>query len=808
MQKSVKQQRMAHKRIVAIPVALGGSQNPLFRKINWRGMAILLAFPAVVVLSSFTCLFAFTFDVYTDKSMKFKVFQQNGYIWMATNGGAIRWDMAANRATEYTTAQGLSDNYLTQAIADDAGNVWFSSRMGLDRFDGQIWHTYNNVPKSPTDVRVLLSKDAGKILYTCFNYDSTIFACFNGANQLACNAINGAFVWTDSKKRRWEWLRETAAQPFRAIPFIKVVSATDTFSDTLSTDYFYKSGNSFVDLNGRLWVPFTSRMSASKEPFGYSMFDGFAWHHIQNTSLSMMPFVIDLNTPAAPIDTGAGRFKYRFLRIDGKINTVDCSKWDEFSRVKDSLCIPPSMTMDTAGRLWIGTESGLLCCDKRGATEFCFQTGPLGMTVYSQAEDNKGNIWVNGYGLSIFNGVSWTYPHKTNSSIASFNVAKIVPSSSDSGGVWLKSGTYYDENAKLVGSGIAYYNGRSWNEIKYYTKRNGLASDVVLDMAIDNVNTLWCVCGEDSAHLSMFKNNTWTTIAVPGGLKGQVRQLHIDRKGGIWLIANNPARFDGAHWQVFTMTLYEGRAGCNDVFEDSKGTMWFATYSQGLYRYDGTNWSTIKIDGASHPASVNSIGEDLTDALWVGLGCDWTGGGYADCKGLWRQNGPGWKKFSSIDGLGSDLVTTMSCDKSGAMWFACSPGVQIGETSVSRFDGAQWKTFTMKDGFSDTRVSSIFTAKNGDIWFATYTGITRLKSGGLAAHFIPLSKMTHSDRALISKILVTSALRHGKMAFATLYDIQGRRVSLCPLGQDQSRIPIVNGVYIAVGPIGLKNSGP
>jgi ligand-binding sensor domain-containing protein len=734
-----------------------GNQS-LFDKKNSIAPLVL-----ILIHSFYTCLSAYTLEVYTDKSIKYRVFQQNRYLWMATNGGAIRWDMTANRATEYTTAQGLSDNFLKRAIADSVGNVWFSSRTVLNRFDGQTWHTYKDLPGSSNTAiysQVLFSNDAGKILYTYYNYANTIFACFDGANQLPNNAISGALVWTDTAKRRWEWLRASALRPYPSSnypqpSYFTVASAPDTFTDSIPEYNRYMAEASYVDLNGRLWVPFCVRPSSFLAPVGYSMFDGLAWHHVGDTSILARPAILDITIPALPIDAAAGRFKYRFLRIDGKTDTVDCSKWDEFIRVKDSLCIPPSMTMDTAGRLWIGTTSGLVCCEKSGATEFDLQTGPLGAGT-SLVEDKKGNIW--GNNVSIFNGRTWTYPQKTNSRIASFHVAKAVPSSSDSGGMWLKSGTSLDENANLVGNGLAYYNGRSWDEITFYTKSNGLASDAVLDMAVDSLNTLWCVCGGNSRNLCKFINNAWTTIAVPTDLKGDIRQLFIDRKGGIWLIAYNTARFNGAKWQVFPNILYEGRAGCNDVFEDSKGIMWFATYSQGLYRYDGTNWSTIIIDDAPDSAMVTSIGEDLTGMLWVGLGYD----------GLWRQNGAGWKKVSTIDGLGFDLVTTMLCDKSGAMWFACNSGSVGDAPCVSRFDGAQWKAFTTKDGFADTRIFSMLNAKNGDIWFGSYTGVTRLKPDGLAARFVRTAPTTSSDRPSISKIVVMPAHRSGTMASAAL----------------------------------------
>ena len=402
-------------------------------------------------------------------------------------------------------------------------------------------------------------------------------------------------------------------------------------------------------------------------------------------------------------------------------------------------------------------------------------------------------LWACGNGFSVFDGQSWTYPQKEAPRVASFNVAKVVPSDS---GMWLVS---------LVGSGLAYYNGQSWNETKFYTKANGLTSDVVLDMAVDSPNTVWCMCSGDTAHLCMFKNDTWTTVAVPSGLKGDVRELHIDKKGGVWLLANNPARFDGANWQVFAAeTLYEGMAGCTPVFEDSKGTMWFGTCSHGLHWYDGTNWSTTNV--VVSPTMITSIGQDLAGTIWVGLGCDWTGSGYVDCAGLWRQSGTGWKNISTADGLGGDLVTIMSCDKTGAMWFGCSPGVAVSGPSVSRFDGTQWKTFTQKDGFSDTRINSILNAKNGDIWFATYTGITRLMASDLAARFARPSNMTRLDHAVLSKVLVITGQRAGKMASATFYDLMGRRVYLRP--DSRSNMPDVNGVYIAVYPAGLKKERP
>jgi hypothetical protein len=58
--------------------------------------------------------------------------------------------------------------------------------------------------------------------------------------------------------------------------------------------------------------------------------------------------------------------------------------------------------------------------------------------------------------------------------------------------------------------GYSMFDGFSWHQIP--DTLSGLVSDAVLDMAVDNDNTLWCVCGGDSTHLCMFKKNIWTSI--------------------------------------------------------------------------------------------------------------------------------------------------------------------------------------------------------------------------------------------------------------------------------------------------------
>jgi ligand-binding sensor domain-containing protein len=710
---------------------------------NLRGLMVIPLIICILMFSFPSTSSAITFDLFTDKTIKFKLVQQNDYIWMATNGGAIKWDMINETATEYTTIHGLSDNYCTFIGLDSAGSVWIQSKGGFDRFDGQSWHPITDTSgliNRPGGSRFLLSGPQGPTRYTCYYANST---------------DTSGFYYYDS--------------------ILVVASATDTFIDTIHGQFDYKLRYSQVDVAGRLWVPF----GTDGITWGYSMFDGTSWHQMPD-SISWEQRVPDITTPSVPIDNASGNYTYRFQCIDGGVDTVNCEKWIEFTTVKDSLCIPPSMTIDTAGRLWIGTINGLVRCDETGIREYYFRTGPAGGEINAVAEDTKGGIWFWSWkdGHALFDGKSWVYPEMEWLDKTMFRLSnRMVPSSTDSGGMWFMfNPTILYESS--YGDGIAYYNGHDWNEVKVYTKNNGLTSDVIVDMAMDNNNTLWCVCGGDTPSLCRFENDTWTCMALPDDLLDDVRYMYIDRKNNIWIIATNPARFDGTDWKVYPVALYEGRGGCDPLFEDSKGGIWFGTCSRGLYYYNGTDEVLDEINQIGSPGiMVVGIGEDSVGALWVGFGGSWTGSGFTDREGLWKYDETGWKEFSTL-GLGVELVNTMICDKTGAMWFCYSPGLAGGASAISRFDGKRMQTFTVKDGLADPRVSEIYTAKNGDLWFLTYNGVSRLKSSELGIQVSKSGQPHHMHRIINTKVLFTSGFRSKIINSAVYYDIQGRRVNL------------------------------
>ncbi|HEU4436313.1 MAG TPA: hypothetical protein VFR89_02535, partial [candidate division Zixibacteria bacterium] len=60
----------------------------------------------------------------------------NGYLWVATTGGLVRFDPATESRQVYTNAEGLGGNFLLSVAADGRGNVWAGADNGtLTKFD-------------------------------------------------------------------------------------------------------------------------------------------------------------------------------------------------------------------------------------------------------------------------------------------------------------------------------------------------------------------------------------------------------------------------------------------------------------------------------------------------------------------------------------------------------------------------------------------------------------------------------------------------------------------------------------------------
>jgi len=122
------------------------------------------------------------------------------------------------------------------------------------------------------------------------------------------------------------------------------------------------------------------------------------------------------------------------------------------------------------------------------------------------------------------------------------------------------------------------------------------------------------------------------TIVPAGGSFG-IRSIYEDRDGRFW-ICNTKQRFefDLEKTKASDRLEYEKVAGIGDsklfggdefiyyshIVEDDDGNIWLTTWSQGVYKYDGSKITHYKVTAGGKDVNLVSMYKDRHGVLWLG----------------------------------------------------------------------------------------------------------------------------------------------------------------------------------------------
>lgn len=210
------------------------------------------------------------------------------------------------------------------------------------------------------------------------------------------------------------------------------------------------------------------------------------------------------------------------------------------------------------------------------------------------------------------------------------------------------------------------------------------------------------------------------------------------------------------------------------VLQDKNGHYWFATYGEGLYRYDGEALRQITDKDGLCSNFVSDIQEDIAGNLWFNTSeglCKFDGKNFInftdtlthvsierlDFKSddlffcyngiVYRYDGSSFTKFiihpATYKPSPADLdrpygVYCVLKDKSGNLWFGTD------QKGVCRYDGKTFTYFTAH-GLSGGAVRALFQDKNGHIWFGNNGyGLFRY-DGRTLANFTEENELGNSD---------------------------------------------------------------
>ncbi len=241
-----------------------------------------------------------------------------------------------------------------------------------------------------------------------------------------------------------------------------------------------------------------------------------------------------------------------------------------------------------------------------------------------------------------------------------------------------------------------------------YTQADGLASNDVREIFEDHSGNIWFGTLDGA---SVFDGSNWQTQR-PGSFVEAITQVS---SGDIWLSVDNEGIyvFDGTNWTNYTMA--NGLSGMDvlDIVEDQQGNIWASNWGRGVDRYDGTQWQNF--NRATYGLGgdiVNAVLADRNNNLWFGCQSDpWFG----EPGGVTRYDGTNWANYTTADGLIDDNVISLYEDHSGNIWVGTFGG-------VSKFDGTNWTNYNTANGLANNSVFAITQDTKGQMWFATYGG--------------------------------------------------------------------------------------
>ncbi|MCC7262506.1 MAG: right-handed parallel beta-helix repeat-containing protein, partial [Candidatus Latescibacteria bacterium] len=237
-----------------------------------------------------------------------------------------------------------------------------------------------------------------------------------------------------------------------------------------------------------------------------------------------------------------------------------------------------------------------------------------------------------------------------------------------------------------------------------YTTKDGLASNMVLDVELARDGVLWFSTNQG---LSRF-DGTWRTFTPKDGLAApMVQDLCVDQQRRVWCATKDGLSvYDGKEW----VTYLEGQ-NVTSVAVDSAGVVWGTTVGE-FFRYDDRTWefylvAPFMIPG--FPFGISLI--DSHNRIYVGA---------------LRYDNDQWAAYSATGTDGLEMPVGMTEDRDGQIWYA---NLQVSggqyRSQISRFDGKGWVNYVLPSSLTGYMATMPVEDLQGNIWVTASRGLLR-----------------------------------------------------------------------------------
>ena len=671
----------------------------------------------------------------------------------------------------FTSSKGLSQRSVMAILQDKKGYVWFGTRDGLNKFDGNkfVVYRHNSQDKNSLSnnyIQAIFQDSKGSLWIGTqdglnqYNPDQNNFIQYKYSDSN--NSIQANIIWDIIQldgTTIWVATSNGISQVNIKTKKITKLKITSNNSDILknNTRYFLKTKD------GNLWICNTQDIVV---------------YHPKKGFVKKYKFPVNRNLA-----------KYSQDR--------------------------PTLFQDVKNTIWLGYEKGLAQFDpKLGSfVDYKFQgKKAIGSAIRSICEDLSGNLWIGSYsGIYIFNAEhtvlkNIVHDAKNNTSLCQNSIYKILCDSR--GDMWI--GTWAD--------GVDYFNKDNdvFKEISFGDSNTQLNYKIVSGMTEDKNGNLWI--GTEGGGLNFYNRKTkkFTYYKNEPNNKNSISANNIksvinDREGNIWVGIHDggvnyfnpnhfPYQFNKIDFPKASDTSLQSYKVLT-LFNDVNGNIWIGTLTGGLLIYDthrkkisqihkdsrtimsivqtknpdflligGSNGiekinintkerTQINIhkkeDSKNSLVFVNSIYIDNYNLYWIGT----EGQGLFLYNPLRRET----KNFGIKEGLPNDIIYGVLSDNNGNMWISTNYG-------ISRLNvlSNQFKNYNQWDGLqgNEFNYGAFLKTSNNELFFGGTNGITYFNPSDIRKNtFVPVIDINNIDVNNEPYQKITDALQEVRLKY-------------------------------------------
>jgi len=620
-------------------------------------------------------------------------FDSQGQAWIGTGGGVVRYD--GTTWTDFTAKElELEWPSITAVAVDQRDNIWVGCSEGIKRYDGTSWSSFttDSLGESLGAVKSIGTTQSDEIWVGFFDGKMGVFDGIRWniysrgkdgpetshiVNSIAFDPNGNIWIGTDGggifayEGNEWRTIAKDINPPN-------------------SSSFYYTVNRIAFDQQGWLWVAMGGSMR---------IFDGLVWHDYDNQALNIPFSYIDQFFVDQYNRIWMASYYYSLIMQD------DIGQWTSYSPLDTpkNASFVTAMTIDSLGRIWIGTDHGLgiftippgesntvryplptpqpttptqsLPETKPGWTSYAITGTPLGSRIGSISVDQQNRIWLAGWGAVVIdnNGkwLQYTLDNTPDSGLLSDSVNDIVIDKL--GRIWMAT----DNGLSILDESAGWSN--------YIPETSELPYRHVLDIEIDSQDHIW----------------SWSE----GNISDE-RSISMIRTNGQWL-----------NYTKDTLTYLNEKplsSFVTAIEADHQGRIWFSTYDGITVLSTEGSLNTITYTKLGLPDQVDShattLFADNKDRLWIGTEID----------GLLSLSEDRTIVRYSLSEMGLDYgqISTIMVDNVGRVWVGSDVGLSVLNTDST------WINFTPNNSeLPSAEITSLAIDNLGRVWIGTVEGL-------------------------------------------------------------------------------------